>query len=275
VSTNWSVAMVPGNGTVVTFNVPEAIPCTITNAAIAGYIVMGNSGGPGGTLIVTNGGSLTTGSDNWSAVGYGNTATMVVENGGSVSFGNHLWVGFDPTADGTLIMNGGTVSVGAMFGLGWNGGKGTAQINGGTLNLSQWHPTDSIKGASVLNLTGTGTVVITGNYVTSISSYVASGKITANGGSNVAYGFDSGANKTILQVAPAPQSVTGVTVNGGNATVSYGTTAGHIYHLESTPSLFPASWTLVGGSTTNATGTSVTFTFPAGSGQAFYRTVSP
>ena len=51
-----------------------------------------------------------------------------------------------------------------MFGLGWNGGKGTAQINGGTLNLSQWiqHP-DSIKGASVLNVAGTGKVVITGN----------------------------------------------------------------------------------------------------------------
>jgi hypothetical protein len=275
VSTNWSVGMCPGNGTVVTFNVLDVIPCTITNAAVAGYIVMGNGSGPGGTLIVTNGGSLTTGSDNWSAVGYGNTATMIVENGSSASFGNHLWVGFDPTADGTLIVNGGSVSVGAMFGLGWNGGKGTAQINGGTLNLSQWHPTDSIKGQSVLNITGTGAVVITGNYVTSISNFVSSGKITANGGPNVAYSYNSGSNKTILQVAPPLQSVKSVAVSGGNATVSYETTAGHIYHIESTPTLSPAAWTPVAGSTTNATGSSVTFTFPAGSAQAFYRTVSP
>jgi len=55
-----------------------------------------------------------------------------------VSFGYQLWIGLDPGSDGTLIMNGGTVSVAGMFGLGWQGGKGTAQINGGTLNLSQW-----------------------------------------------------------------------------------------------------------------------------------------
>ena len=66
---------------------------------------------------------------------------MVVENGGSASFGYQLWVGLDPGSDGTLIMNGGTVSVADMFGLGWQGGKGTAQINGGTLNLSQWDDT--------------------------------------------------------------------------------------------------------------------------------------
>ena len=63
---------------------------------------------------------------------------MMVENGASVSLGYHLWVGLDPGSDGTFIMNGGTVSVAGMFGLGWQGGKGTAQINGGTLNLAQW-----------------------------------------------------------------------------------------------------------------------------------------
>ena len=275
VSTNWTPAMCPGNVTIVTFNVPDAIPCTVTNAAFARYVAMGISG-PGGTLIITNGGSLTTGSDNWTAVGYNSNALMVVENGASVSLGYHLWVGLDPGSDGTFIMNGGTVSVAGMFGLGWQGGKGTAQINGGTLNLSQWHPTDSIKtNGSVLNLTGTGTVVITGNYVSSISNFVSIGRITANGGPNVAYSFDSGTNKTTLQVAPPRQSVTRASVSGGNATVTCQTTAGHIYHIESTPSLSPVVWTRVAGTTTNAPGAAVTFTFPAGSGQAFYRTVSP
>jgi hypothetical protein len=284
-ATNWTTAtpwaplgMVPGNVTVVTFHVPDAIPCTITNAAMAGYISMGDSAGPGGTLIITNGGSLTTGNGNWSAVGYSSNALMMVEAGSSASFGYHLWVGLDPAGDGTLIIDGGTVSVGGMFGLGWQGGKGTCIItNGGILNLSQLHPTDSIKtNNSVLNLNGTSTVLINANYVSAISNYVATGKIIANGGTGkVAYGFDSGANKTIVQVAPARQSVTSATVSGGNTTLRYQTTAGHFYHVESTASLSPAVWTPVAGSSTNATGASVTFTFPAGSAPLFYRTVSP
>jgi hypothetical protein len=275
---NWNNLLCPGNVTVVTFNVPDAIPCTVTNAVVAGYVAMGNSGGPGGTLIITNGGSLTTFANNWCAVGYSSNALMIVENGGAVSLASHLWVGFDPTADGTFIMNGGTVSVGQMFGLGWNGGKGTAQINGGTLNLAQWSSSGpgSIAGASVLNLTGTGTVVITGNYLASISNYVSSGKITANGGTGtVAYGFDSGANKTIVQVAPPRQSITGVSVSGGNLTLTCETTPGHFYHIETSTNVSPPAWTRVAGTTTNATGASVTLTFPASGEQRFYRTVSP
>jgi hypothetical protein len=276
VSNNWSVGMSPGNVTIVTFNVPDAIPCLVSSAASARYVAMG-MGGPGGTLIITDGGSLTTGSDNWTAVGYNSNALMVVENGASVSFGNHLWVGLDPGSDGTFIMNGGTASVAAMFGLGWQGGKGTAQINGGTLNLSQWSSSNpgSISGASVLNLTGAGTVLITGNQVASVSNYVSNGKITANGGSKVAYGYDSVANKTTIQVAPSQQSVTGVAASGGNTTLTCQTMAGHIYHIESTPSLSPAVWTRVAGTTTNATGASVTFSVPVSGGQMFYRTVSP
>ena len=156
-------ALRPASVTKVTFNVVGAIPCTVTNAAVANYVVMGDNG-PGGTLIITNGGSLTCGADNASVIGYNSNALMVVENGGSASFGHQLWIGLDPGSDGTLIMNGGTVSVAGMFGLGWQGGKGTAQINGGTLNLSQWDDSYSIQGASVLDVSGTGKVVINGDH---------------------------------------------------------------------------------------------------------------
>ena len=44
------------------------------------------------------------------------------------------------------------------------GGKGTAQIKGGTLNLSQWDDYASIQGASVLDVSGTGKVVINGDH---------------------------------------------------------------------------------------------------------------
>ena len=205
-----------------------------------------------------------------------NTGLVVVAAGGSASYGNHLWIGYEPAAEGTLIVNGGTVSVGGMLGLGWNGGKGTALVNGGTMNLSNLHPTDSIKGSSVLDLGGTGTVLITGNHLTTVANYITAGKIKANGGAGtVVYSYDSGANKTALQVAPPQQSITGVSVSGGNTTLTYQTTPGHIYHIESSPTASPTTWTRVTGSTTNATGTAVSFTFPSSGEQTFYRTASP
>ncbi len=277
-SANWTGGVGPSNVTEVRFNVPDAIPCTVTHAAFAKVMRIG-LGGPGGTLIITNGGSLACSSANdWNSIGMNNTGLLVVEDGGSASFGNHLWIGFEPTADGTLIMNGGTVSVGQMFGLGWNGGKGTAQINGGTLNLSQLSPTDSIKGESVLNVAGTGKVVINGDQQASVVNYISAGKITANGGPNVFYSYDPVANKTTISAVllPAPQqSITAISVSDGNVSITYLTTPQHMYYIESTPSLSPTSWTPVAGSTNPATGDPVTFTFPAGPGPMFFRTVSP
>jgi hypothetical protein len=167
-----------------------------------------------------------------------------------------------------------------MFGLGWNGGKGTANINGGTLNLAQWSSSNpgSIAGASVLNVAGTGKVVITGDQTTSVGTYVTDGKITANGGPNVFYSYDPGANKTTISAVllPAPaQSITAVSVSGGQVSITYPTTRQHTYHIESTPGLSPMSWTPVVGSTNAGTGAPVTFTFPAGASQMLYRTVSP
>jgi hypothetical protein len=274
---NWrgGGGLCPGSVTYVLFETPDAIPCTVTNAAFAGVVRMGISG-PGGTLIITNGGSLVCATLDWNAVAYHSNALMIVEDGGSASFAYHLWVGFNPDADGTLIMNGGTVSVGGAFGLGFSGGKGTAQIHGGTLNLAQWNDTQAIQGASLLDIAGTGTVLMTGNHLNSVSNYISAGKITANGGAGtVAYGYDSSLNQTILQVAPPQPSITGVAVSGGNATITCQTTPGHFYAVQSSTNVSPTAWTRVAGTTTNATGASVTLTFPVSGDQRFYRTVSP
>jgi hypothetical protein len=279
VSSNWSGGVGPSNVTWVYFNVFDAIPCTITNAAFASVARLGLNG-PGGTLIITNGGSLVCSNpDEWNSIGMNNTGMVVVANGGSASYGQHLWIGFDTGAEGTLVMNGGTVSVTGMFGLGWNGGTGFAHINGGTLNLNQWSANSpgSIAGASVLNVAGTGKVIINGDQQASVTSYIGAGKITANGGPTVYYGYDASVNKTTISATPLPaprQSITAVSVSGGNVSITYQTTAQHTYYIESTASLAPAVWTPVTGSTNAATGAPVTFVFPANPGQRFYRTVS-
>ena len=77
---------------------------------------------------------------------------MIVEAGGAVNFGEHLWIGFNAGGVGTLELNGGTVNVTGMFGLGWNGGVGYAHINDGTLNLNGFDSTQSIRGESVMNI---------------------------------------------------------------------------------------------------------------------------
>ncbi len=196
-SANWTGGQVANSTNKVVFNVSGARACVVNTAVSAGQVVVGDNG-EGGILIVTNSGSLAASSTDWSAIGYNNSALMVVENGGSASFGNHLWIGFDPGSDGTMIMNGGTVSVAGMFGLGWNGGKGTMHVNGGTLNLSQWSSSSpgSIAGASVLDI-GAGTVVITGNQASSVSNFISSGKITGYGGTGIVSNVFNGVTTTL------------------------------------------------------------------------------
>ncbi|MEI9960486.1 MAG: glycoside hydrolase family 71/99-like protein [Limisphaerales bacterium] len=210
-SANWTGGVVPNSANKVVFNVSGALVCVVTNAASAGQVVVGD-GGLGGILIVTNGGSLMASATDWSAIGYDDTGELIIENDGAVSFGNHLWIGLEPSANGTFIMNGGTVSVAGMFGLGWEGGTGTAHINGGTLNLSQWDSINSIKGSSVLDI-GVGTVVINGNQITSVSNFISSGKITGYGGTGtVSNIFNGGVNKTMLTAtAGSVPPVTNVT----------------------------------------------------------------
>lgn len=259
-SANWTGGVVPNSTNKVVFNVSGARACLLSNAVSAGQVVIGDNG-PGGTLIVTNGGSLTTSPTDWSAVGYNNTALLVLENGGSVSFGNHLWVGFDPGSDGTLLMNGGTVSVGQMFGLGWNGGTGTAQINGGTLSLAQWDGVNSIKGASVLDI-GAGTVVIAGNQITSVESYISSGKITGYGGTGMVSNYFNGTTTTLTASpasGPATNSLVGMlSVQFANPNlVLYWPTSAVAYVLKCATNLAatPVTWRTVTNSVTTSNGT--------------------
>ena len=74
--------------------------------------------------------------------------------------------------------------------LGYEGGKGTAQIKGGTLNLAQLDDYAWIQGASVLDVSGTGKVVINGDHQLAMNYYISTGQITNSVGTNVVVDYN-------------------------------------------------------------------------------------
>jgi hypothetical protein len=201
---NWTGGEVPEGDFKVVFNVPEAQACILDEAHMIKQLVMGDNG-DGDTLHVAAGGSLTTGVV-WSAVGYNAPATMIVDSGATVTFGEHMWVGLNDGSDGVVVLNGGTINVSQMTGLGWVSGKGTVYVNSGDLNLANLHPTDSIKDGSLIDISG-GTIYITGDHVAKIDAYVAAGKIVATGetGNVLAY-FDVDMGKTVVMDGLPPEA---------------------------------------------------------------------
>ena len=215
-----------------------------------------------------NGGTKTAGWDPLNPTATWGPTTGIVEiNGGTLNILSHLWcttggantsapVGA-PTCVGTININaGGVINVSGNIGLGTiNGsdqsaGKGITTLNvndGGTLNLSQWSDWNlttnkgSIQPGSVLNISGTGKVVINGNKVASANTYVSLGRITAYGGTGTIIAvFNSATNKTtitaISRMAPSPAN--GSTVAEG--TVSLGWK--NIDPNEGTPDVYVDVW---------------------------------
>ncbi len=202
------------------YNVPNAAECVISSAAVCKYFVQGD-GADGGVIRVVDGGTLNTGV-NWSAVGYSNTAHMIVESGGTVTFGQHMWIGLNPGSIGTLDINGGTVNVSQMIGLGWSGGIGFVNVNDGVLNLANIHGTDSIKGESKLDIEY-GVIYLNGDRITDINNYVAAGKITGFGlVGNVSAEYING--KTVIKAVNDPMNPSpamGESVPVGEVTLSW------------------------------------------------------
>ena len=248
---NWSGGLVPANGYKAYFNAGAA-PC-IVNSTVGGCQLSIGDGGPGGVLIITNGGSLSAGdttagnNDNfaWSAIGYSSTGEMDIANGGSVTFNYHLWIGLNPGAIGTLNLNGGTASVAGAFGLGFSGGTGIVHMNGGTLTLSQW-PANAIQGSSVLDIAG-GTVIIAGNQVASVNGFTTSGKITAYAGTGtVVCNFNGTSNITTITATKSSSTSSNINLSiqlsTPNLIISWPTSSVY-YGLQSTTNLIsPVVW---------------------------------
>ena len=106
------------------------------------------------------------------------------------------------------------------------------------------------------------------------------GNATVSNSTIVEYQNDSTSFTFDFQTNAAPpgQSILGVTLTHDTwVSLTYATTPGYPYHVEAATNLNPVAWAAVTGSTTNATGSTVTFTDtnPLAGGQAYYRTASP
>ncbi|MCP4411792.1 MAG: LamG domain-containing protein, partial [Gammaproteobacteria bacterium] len=79
-----------------------------------------------------------------------------------------------------------TINVTNMFGIDFEnkGGKGAVYVNSGTLNLAEFSATQSLRGPadSAFIDISEGSVVITGDLSGAVNDYIASGNITAYGG---------------------------------------------------------------------------------------------
>ncbi|HSH20006.1 MAG TPA: hypothetical protein VLA03_06120, partial [Draconibacterium sp.] len=175
---NWTDSNVPLDNKVV-FNVPDAPEAVLNVESTIKQFVLGD-GDAGGTLRVTEGGTLTT-TSGWSGVAWTHDATLIVEAGGTINFAEHAWIGWIGNA--TLMLNGGTINVAGMYGTAFEGqaGKGMVTINSGTLNLTGFDPVKSIPDGSFMDIK-TGTVTIQGDMTEAVNAYVEAGKITAYGG---------------------------------------------------------------------------------------------
>ncbi len=179
---NWTNDVPGAVDSKAVFNVPDAAEAVVTDAQSFNQLVQGDNN-VGGVIRVQDGGSISTLSG-WTAIGYNNSAQLIVETGGTFSFAEHAWIGFKDGANGVVDINGGTVNVAGMLGLGWSGGDGYVNVNdGGLLALANIHGdgATSIKQASLLDITGTGQVTLPGDFEGVIATYAANGLIAGNG----------------------------------------------------------------------------------------------
>ena len=153
---NWSGGVGPINKIQhlkVVFNGATTQHAQLDIAATVAQLVLGDNGsGTENVLRLVDGADLMAGlrPDNstvWTGIGYNRNAELIVEAGAKLTAANHLWIGHFSPSVSHLVIDGGVVEVMGQVGLGWNTGTGYVTIkNGGVLNLSEMHATDSIRG---------------------------------------------------------------------------------------------------------------------------------
>jgi autotransporter-associated beta strand protein/T5SS/PEP-CTERM-associated repeat protein len=161
VGTNWNTGNVPGSGdrAIVNNGGTAAIETTVGNIQ---RFELGQTAGNSGLLELRENGSLTL-TSGATYVGYSGTGELTIEPGAALTqTGSGFSVGEQAGSHGTVIQNGGMVSIGVFVNLAARDATafGRYEIHGGTLTL-----TDAANGYLQIAREGTGEFVQTGGTV--------------------------------------------------------------------------------------------------------------
>jgi hypothetical protein len=175
---NWSDGLAPDSNIAV-FSVYGAPECVLDGSAYTSYFVIGDGDSGEAVVRVVDGGVLTT-SAHSAAVGQTSEGTLIVETGGVVNFDSML-VAWEAGSKGTVTLNGGTVNVASMVSLG-----------------------DS----AVIDI-GAGTLIIAGDHLDEVNTYIAAGNITAYGGAGMLHKtYDVLEDETVITAIENPAIIT-------------------------------------------------------------------
>jgi hypothetical protein len=184
-----------------------------TNSLRAGN----NNAAATGTLNVNSGGVVNVNGIFWTARDAGVTGNVNINTGGTVNVASHLWWGVTGTATvnitGTLSQTGGILGLGTENALTPSGGTATVTIgDGGSLilnNISSAVGLPSIQAGSLIDITETGQILLEGDFVGVLNDYVDAGKIVGDGtlgNVNVSI-IDIGGTDFTQAIVPEPASL--------------------------------------------------------------------
>ena len=216
---NWSQNLTP---TIADNANIRLLQCAVINAPMAAtafQILIGGESPSDTSYVTMNGGTLNVGE--WLQVGYNlNTRGTGVfnMNGGTITTGvttaanGNLWVGSKlPGTASTLNMTNGTINVAGTLGISeYTGVTGILYLDGGTITTANFRMNNAGGTAGLLDITGTGKLIIDGDVRTLINTYIGNGWITAYGGTqavSVSYNTPHAGKTTVT--APPQYSLLG------------------------------------------------------------------
>ncbi|AQT69807.1 F5/8 type C domain protein [Anaerohalosphaera lusitana] len=165
--------------------------------ALTKELVVGDWSSSSDSITIT-GGSLTT--DSWFILGYGSSNEGVFNiSGGTITCRSSLTAGREGT--GRINMTAGTLIVTGTLGLATNGGTGRVQLNGGTITCSSL----TISAGGTMDIADTGKLLIDGDALTTVNSYISDGRLTGFDGLgtlSVDYNITTPGKTTIVANTP-------------------------------------------------------------------------
>ena len=195
-----------------------------TGRSEGGYYIMGYVNGATG--IVNNvSGTLSVGS--WMAVGWkaGSYGELNIKSGevtvnGQIG-GTGVFVGFDSSAEGHLVVDGGSLNVKNDLTVGLNG-TGTLTINGGTVEVGS---SNNAHWTKIGNASGVdGTIILKGGEFKGCSlcrgNANSKGTLVFNGGTLVANGIDKYGTSLLQANLPVTVNAGGGTIDNNNLNVT-------------------------------------------------------